>query len=140
MQIKDILSKDVEVVAHDTPIRDVARKMRDRDCGAIPVTDGDKMVGMITDRDIVCRCVAESKNLDDAKAEDVMTPNILYCYEDTDVEEVARNMADNKVRRLPVVNREKRLIGIVSLGDLAARAHKDQETGEAMEEICRNVA
>lgn len=135
MKIKDILSRDVELANPDTPIADVARKMKERNCGSIPVSENDRLVGMITDRDIAIRCVAEGLDCASMTAEQIMTPGILYCYDDEDAEEVARNMAETKVRRLPVVNRDKKLVGIVSLGDLAVGCEDESITGEVLERI-----
>ncbi|NCC22678.1 MAG: CBS domain-containing protein [Alphaproteobacteria bacterium] len=135
MKIKDILSRDVELANPDTTIADVARKMKERNCGSIPVSENDRLVGMITDRDIAIRCVAEGLDCASMTAEQIMTPGILYCYDDEDAEEVARNMAETKVRRLPVVNRDKKLVGIVSLGDLAVGCEDESITGEVLERI-----
>jgi CBS domain-containing protein len=101
--------------------------------GALPVRDHDRLVGMITDRDITVRAIAQGKG-PTATVGEVMSPEVLYCYEDQDIEEVLRNMADIKVRRLPVLNREKRLVGIVSLGDLAANCATGR-SGEALSTI-----
>jgi CBS domain-containing protein len=105
------------VVSPDDTIRQAAAKMKEIDAGALPVAEGDKLVGMLTDRDIAVRAVAEGKG-PDAKVRDLMTPQVKYVFDDEQIEDVADNMADLQVRRLPVVNREKRLVGIVSLGDL----------------------
>lgn len=118
MQISEIMSRDVHLVNPDETIVQVAKKMAQNDVGFLPVGENDRLVGTITDRDIVLRCVAEGKD-GSAKVRDVMTADVKYCFEDDDVDEVTRNMGDNQVRRLPVVNREKRLTGIVSLADTA---------------------
>lgn len=136
MKIKDIMSTDVEIVSPDTTIKEVARKMHSRDCGCVIVVKDDRLVGMITDRDIALRCVAKEHDPVGTTAEKVMTPDILYCKETDDADDVARNMGLNKVRRLPVLNEEKRLVGIVSLGDLAS--HSNHELcGETLGIICR---
>lgn len=121
MRVSDVMSRDVRTATPDESIRNAARMMEEIDAGAVPVGENDKLVGMITDRDIAVRGVAHGLG-PDAKIKDVMTPELKYCFEDEDVDAVAGNMAQLKVRRLPVVNREKRLVGMVSLGDFANQA------------------
>jgi CBS domain-containing protein len=118
MQVNEAMSNDVRIASPDQPIRDAARLMMEIDAGVLPVGDNDRLVGMITDRDIAVRAVALGKG-PDTKVREVMTEEVKYCFEDEDIEDVAQNMAEIKVRRLPVLNRKKRLVGIVSLGDLA---------------------
>jgi CBS domain-containing protein len=134
MQIKDIMTPDVSFVRPNTPIREIARRMRDHDIGSTPVVEDDRLIGMVTDRDIVLRVVAGDSNLDRAQARDAMSPGILYCFEDDSVESVLQSMGDNQIRRLPVVNRQKRLVGYVSLGDLSLSG-KRRAAGEALQEI-----
>lgn len=136
MKIKDIMSKDVEVVPPDAPLHEVAQKMQQRDCGCVIVVKDDRLVGMITDRDIALRCVAKSHDPVTTKAEDVMSPEILYCMDSDDADDVARNMGENKVRRLPVLDANKRLVGIVTLGDLASNTNHTL-CGEVLGTICR---
>jgi CBS domain-containing protein len=114
-------------------IRDAARLMAEIDAGSLPVGENDRLVGMITDRDIAVRAVAEGKS-PDTKVGDVMSHEVLYCFEDQDVEDVSQNMGDVKVRRMPLLNRDKRLVGIISLGDLA-RSEEPTAAGEAIAEI-----
>jgi CBS domain-containing protein len=131
------MTENVSVVGPDTRIPEVARLMRDEDIGSTPVVDNDRLIGMVTDRDIVTRVVGEDKDPRAVTAREAMSPNILYCFDDQTVEEVLENMGDNQVRRLPVVNRDKRLVGVVSLGDLAkASAGK---AGDALEEISQTT-
>lgn len=119
MKISDIMTRDVETVTPERSIREVAASMEKEDCGAIFVREGDKLVGVVTDRDITIRAVA--KGLDgNTPVGQVMTDEIRYCFEDEDVQHVAENMADLQVRRLPVMDRSKRLVGIVSLGNFAS--------------------
>jgi CBS domain-containing protein len=118
MQVINVMSRDVKTIAPDQTVRDAAAMMRQLDAGVLPVGERDKLVGVITDRDIAIRGVAEGKG-PDAKIRDVMSHEVKYCFEDEDVAHVAENMAELQVRRLPVMNRDKRLVGIVSLGDLA---------------------
>ena len=138
-QIKDIMSRDYKWMAPDSPIAQVAQEMRDRDCGFMPLAENDKMIGMITDRDITLRAVAEGKNPQECKARDVMTPKTYYCYDDQSVKEVCDNMGEIQVRRLPVVNRDKRLVGIVSLGDIAQAADR-QNVGQTEQQITQGLA
>jgi len=118
MLVSEAMSSDVKMASPDQSIRDAARMMAELDAGVLPVGENDKLVGMITDRDIAVRAVAAGKP-PTTKVREVMSSEVKYCFEDDDLDDVAENMADIKVRRLPVLNREKRLVGIVSLGDIA---------------------
>jgi CBS domain-containing protein len=113
------MSRDVQMVSPDQSIIDAARMMADCDCGALPVAENDRLVGMLTDRDIVVRALAEGKS-GDTLIRDVMSTDIKYCFEDDDLDDVANNMGDLQIRRLPVLSKDKRLVGIVSLGDIAS--------------------
>jgi CBS domain-containing protein len=135
MQIKECMTEAVSFVDPNTQIPQVARKMRDEDIGALPVVENDRLVGMVTDRDVVVRIVAAGEDVRTSIAREAMSPKILYCFDDQTVEEVLENMGQNQVRRLPVVNRDKRLVGVVSLGDLSKAAKKKAKAGEALEEI-----
>ncbi len=130
MKIAECMSTDVQVAKPDQPIREAAQFMLRTDAGSLPVCDGDRLVGMITDRDIAVRAVAEGKG-PDTPIHEVMTEDVKYCYEDDDTEDVARNMAEIQVRRLPVLTRDKRLVGIISLGDMAV-SEGSGRTGEAV--------
>lgn len=127
------MTRDVEIANPEQSIREVAQMMGRLDAGVMPVGDNDRLVGMITDRDIAVRGVAHGKG-PDAKVRDVMSREVKYCFDDDDVEDVLDNMGDLRVRRLPVLNRDKRLVGIVSLGDLA-RNGEVAEAGEALSGI-----
>ena len=118
MKVSEIMTRDVRLLSPDQTIREAASLMADIDVGSLPVGDNDRLVGMITDRDIVIRAVAQGKSAD-TKVADVMSKEILYCVDTDEIDDVARNMGKAQVRRLPVVNSDKRLVGIVSLGDLA---------------------
>jgi len=118
MKVSDIMTRDVRVLSPDQTIREAANLMTEIDAGAVPVGENDRLVGMITDRDIVIRAVAQGKS-PATKVAEVMSKEMLYCSETDDIDAVARNMAKAQVRRLPVINKDKRLVGIVSLGDLA---------------------
>lgn len=124
MRVSDAMTRDVRVATPGQSIRDVAKMMAEIDAGAMPVGENDRLIGMITDRDIAIRAVAQGKGPDTPVRDVMSTEKVLYCYEDEDLEHVAKNMGDVQVRRLPVVSRDKRLVGIVSLGDLANRERK----------------
>ena len=127
MLVKEAMSRDVKTVGPDQALQEAARIMLDIDVGALPVGDSDKLVGMITDRDIAVRAVAAGKG-PSAKVSEVMSREVRYCFEDEDTAHVARNMADQQIRRLPVVDRNKRLVGILALADLATSAKTGQAT------------
>ena len=132
MKVRDCMSSDVEVCAPDDNLRDIANKMLQLDCGVMPLADEDRLVGVITDRDIAVRAVAQGKG-PDTPAREVMSAEILYCYDDQDLDEVADNMAELKIRRMPVVDEGKHLVGIISLGDIS---HADGRTSmSAFQEI-----
>jgi CBS domain-containing protein len=129
MRVSEAMTREVRIATPGQSIRDVAKIMGEIDAGSMPVGENDRLVGMITDRDIAIRAVAQGKG-PDTPVREVMSQEVKYCYEDEDLEHVAKNMGDIQVRRLPVVNRDKRLVGIVSLGDVAQ--NEDTETtGEA---------
>lgn len=133
MQVADVMTRDVCVASPDQSIFEAAKLMEAYDCGALPVAQDDKLVGMATDRDIVVRALARKKS-GDTKISEVMTQDIRYCFDDEDVEEVAQNMGELQVRRLPVVNRDKRLVGIVTLSDLS-QSGGEQSAEEALSDI-----
>jgi len=119
MKVSEAMTRDVRVANPDQSIREAAQMMVDLDAGALPVGAEDRLIGMITDRDIAIRGVAKGRT-PDTPVRDVMTADVKYCFEDEEIENVARNMAEIQVRRLPVVNRDKRLVGIIAIADLAA--------------------
>ena len=123
MRVNEAMSRDVRVCTPGSSIRDCARMMAEIDAGVMPVGENDRLIGMITDRDIAIRAVAAGKG-PDTPVRDVMSEPVMYCYEDEELDHVAKNMGDIQVRRLPVVDRNKRLVGIVSLGDLAMTEKK----------------
>ncbi|MDX8512047.1 CBS domain-containing protein [Mesorhizobium captivum] len=134
MKVGNCMTRDVKIANPDQPIRDVAQMMASLDAGVMPVGDNDRLVGMITDRDIVVRGVALG-NGPDTKVRDVMSVGeVRYCFDDEDIEHVLANMGNLQVRRLPVLNRDKRLVGIISLGDLA-KSGEAAEAGEALGSI-----
>jgi CBS domain-containing protein len=131
MKIAECMSSDVQVVQPDQPIREAAQFMLRADAGSMPVCDGDRLVGMITDRDIAVRAVAEGRG-PDTPVRDAMTDHIDFCFDDDEVEEVAVKMSDAQVRRFPVISREdKRLVGIISLGDIS-RSDKGEAASVAL--------
>src|SRR5262249_25745756 len=115
MQVREIMSSDVVFASPDDTIQTAAQQMVDIDAGILPVGEKDRLVGMLTDRDIVLRVVAKGEAPDKCRVRDAMSPDIKYCFEDESVEDAARNMATLQVKRLPVLSREKRLVGIISL-------------------------
>ena len=118
MQVQEIMSRKVELTSPNTTVRDVARKMRADNIGALPVGENDRLVGMVTDRDIVVRAVAEERSPGNTSVREVMSEHVCYCFEDDDIGQAAQIMAEHQVRRLPVLNRDKRLVGVVALADL----------------------
>lgn len=126
MKVKEAMHKGVDWVDPDTPVIDLAKLMRQHDIGAIPIGQNDRLIGMVTDRDIVCKgLVEDSFDARRAKARDVMTPGIHCCREDDDLAKAVRHMEELKVRRLPVINKSKRMVGILSLGDVSRSAPSD---------------
>ena len=135
-QLKDLMSRDVQVISPDMSIQDAARKMRDGDFGMMPVGENDRMIGTLSDRDIAIRAVADGMDAD-TKVRDVMSEGIAWAYEDDSVEQAAKIMSEWQVRRLPVVDRDKRLVGIVALGDFAVESSDIQPVAEALSEISK---
>src|SRR4051812_27381499 len=136
MRVSEAMTRDVRVATPGQSIRDAAKTMADIDAGALPVGDNDRLVGMITDRDIAIRAVAAGKG-PDTPVREVMSQEVKYCFADESLDHVARNMADLRVRRLPVLNRDKRLVGIVSLGDVATR-ESPKIAGQAVSGVSRH--
>lgn len=134
MRVSECMTREVTMANPEASICDAAKMMADCDAGALPVSENDRLVGVITDRDIAVRAVAEGRD-SSAKVRDVMSAEVRYCFEDDDIDDVMRNMGDLQVRRLPVLNRDKRLVGIVSLSDLAKGAAAP--AGKALTDIAR---
>lgn len=132
MTIQDAMTRNVRMTTPSQTIHEAARAMSEIDAGSLPVAENDRLVGMITDRDIAVRAVAQGKG-PNALVRDVMSVDVCYCFEDQDLDEVAANMADIKVRRLPVVSSAKQLVGIVSLADIALA---DDPSGSAKHALC----
>jgi CBS domain-containing protein len=139
MKVMDVMHSSVTWVAPSTPVSDVARKMRDEDIGAIPIGENDRLVGMVTDRDIVCRVLADGLDVSRVTAGDIMSHGILYCRADEDVEDAIRIMEKNQVRRLPVINEKKRMVGMLSLGDISHKVPRSL-SGEVVEAVAAHHA
>ena len=126
MKVKDVMHKGVDWVSPDTPITEIAKLMRAHDIGCIPIGEDDKLVGMVTDRDIVCKGLAGNGfDASRAKASDVMTEGIHCCREDDDLAKAVHHMETLKIRRLPVINKSKRMVGMLSLGDISRSAPEE---------------
>ena len=136
MKIREVMTRNVRCVKPDTSIKEAAIEMQQLDVGALPICDGDRLTGMVTDRDIVVRCVAKGMDPGRTQVKDAMTEHLTWCREDDDVQEAAKLMQDKQIRRLPIVDKDKRLVGIVSLGDVATR--EDRATaGEAVKDVSK---
>lgn len=135
MKVSDKMTRDVRIVSPDDSLQQVARCMAECDAGVMPVAADGHLVGMITDRDIAVRGVAQGRG-PDTKVREVMTQEVKYCFDDQDLDEVARNMGEQQLRRLPVVNHDKRLVGILSLGDIAM-GEGPHPAGDALAAISR---
>jgi CBS domain-containing protein len=135
MKVKNAMHKGAEWVSPETPIAQVARKMRELDVGSIPVGENDKLIGMVTDRDITCRGVANGKDVSKLTARDVMTKGIVYCRDGEELDDALRIMESKKIRRLPVIDDKKRMVGMLSLGDISHAA-----SHELCGELCAAVS
>ena len=135
MKINEIMTCDVEVVRPESTVQEAAQKLKEFEIGSVPVCDGESLVGMITDRDIAIRLAAEGKDPATVPVKRIMTPEVVWCFEDQTVEEAGRMMKENHVRRLPVISHDRRLVGILTLGDLAVRTNSLQAVGETLQEI-----
>jgi Predicted transcriptional regulator, contains C-terminal CBS domains len=133
MKVREAMTGDVRLANPDWSIRQAAQTMADEDIGALPVGENDRLVGMVTDRDIAVRAVAQGLG-PDAKIRDVMSQEVMYCFDDEELDDAAQNMGDIKVRRLPVLNRDKRLVGIIAISDLTRR-EDDKQVGETIADI-----
>lgn len=134
MQVRDIMTYGVDFVTPQDNIRSAAEKMRERSIGILPVVERDEPVGMITDRDIAIRAVAEGREWSQTTVSDVMTPEVVYCNEDTEIEEASRIMESRQIRRLLVLNLNHEVVGVLSLGDIAINMNKEL-AGEILQEV-----
>ena len=132
MRVKDVMTENPQVVLPQTSLKEVADTMKSLDIGVLPVCENDRLVGMITDRDIVVRAEAEGLS-PAANVDQAMTPDVTFCFEDDDLDSAVKLMEEKRIRRLPVLNADHRLVGIVSLGDLAVSG--DQAAGEVLERV-----
>jgi CBS domain-containing protein len=135
MEVKEIMTRDVHVVRPDTTLQDAAIEMRKLDIGGIPVCDGDRLVGFLTDRDITVRATAEGLNPVDTPVSEVMTEDMVYCTEDQRVDDVADSMRRMQIRRIAVLDSDRRLIGIVSLADIALQSKDERVVSELVEGV-----
>ncbi len=136
MLVTNVMTRGAECIRPTDSLQEAAQKMRNLDVGPLPVCgDNDRLVGMITDRDITVRAVAEACDPRTTTVQEIMTPEVVFCYDDQDVQEAARLMKENQVRRLVVLNRDKRLVGVVSLGDLAVETGDEKLAGKTLEEV-----
>jgi CBS domain-containing protein len=135
MKVKEVMTKLVEFVRPETTVQEAAGKMKDLNVGPIPVCEGERVLGILTDRDIVVRAVAEGRDARTTRVQDVMTRDVVCCSEDDDVKDAARLMKENQIRRIVVVTANKRLAGIVSLGDIAVDTRDDRMSGDVLEKV-----
>lgn len=138
MQIREIMHQGANVINCNLSIQEAAKMMKEKDIGALPCERDDKMVGMITDRDITIRVVAAGKNPAETKVHECMTEGISWCFDDDDVEDVSRKMQERKQRRIPVVNRDKRLVGMVSLAELAGKTKNAKLSQEILSSVAQS--
>jgi len=135
MQVHEIMTPHVEVVHPDATLKEAAKKMSRLEIGPLPVCDGDRLIGMLTDRDITIRATAQGYDPNTTKVRDAMTSEVVYCFEDQEVRTAAQMMEMRQIRRVPVLNRDKQLVGIVSLGDLSVETQDEKLTGKTLEGV-----
>src|SRR6266704_915326 len=133
MKVRQIMTANVECIAPDAGVAELARKMKTLDVGFIPVCEKDRLAGTVTDRDIVIRGIAAGRDLGTCKARDIMTNEVHWCFEDQDVKDVAKKMREKDVRRMLILSQDKRMVGVVSIGDLAKVEEK--ESGKTLKDI-----
>jgi CBS domain-containing protein len=138
MRVGEVMTRGVECIGPDATLQEAAAKMKSLDVGTLPVCDSDRLAGMVTDRDITVRATAEGDKPTDVRVRDIMTPEVVYCFEDSLVGEAAQMMEEKQIRRLVVLNNDKRLVGIVSLGDLAIERDTDSALADIASEPPNN--
>lgn len=138
MRVREVMHRNAKVINYSHSVEEAARLMEKEDCGSIPVERDDKMIGMVTDRDIAIRVVAHGKDPRKTRVEDVMSEGINYCFEDDDIQEVTKKMASKQHRRLPVVDKNKRLVGMLSLSDIANRGQDAKLTHDTLAKIAHH--
>jgi CBS domain-containing protein len=139
MLVRECMTTDVKIIDPGMTLREAAKLMGEQDTGFLPVGENDRLVGSLTDRDIAVRAVSQGKDPNSATVRDAMSEHIVYCFDDQDSREAADLMGENQIRRLAVLNHDKRLVGVVSLGDIASRAHDENAAEQALEEISRSA-
>jgi CBS domain-containing protein len=135
--LKEIMTSTVDVISRETNAAEAALKMKYLNVGAIPVCDGERLCGMVTDRDLVVRVVAKGLDPKQVHVSEATSSEVFFCYEDEDLEKASQVMAQKQIRRLPILSRAKKLVGIVSLGDLAVRGKDAQTSGIVLEQVSR---
>jgi CBS domain-containing protein len=135
MQLKQVMTRNVEVIHPDAPLAEAAKKMDELNVGPLPVCDGERLVGMLTDRDITVRATSAGRDPKTTPVREAMSQDVVYLFEDQDVRDAAQLMSEKQIRRVPVLSRDKRLVGIVSLGDIAADSRDDRMSGETLERV-----
>jgi CBS domain-containing protein len=140
LQIKDVMTPQAEVISPDTTTEDAASLMKTLDIGVLPVCDAEGLVGILTDRDLVVRVLAAARDPKAMLVGEAMTPSVVYCFEDDDVEHAAAIMAGQQIRRLPVLDKTRRLVGIVSVGDIAVHDQDHHLTGKVLEDVSQPSA
>ncbi|HJQ39387.1 MAG TPA: CBS domain-containing protein [Thermoanaerobaculia bacterium] len=133
--VRDVMTPNPDCISSDASIQDAARIMKEKDTGVVPVVDGKRVVGLITDRDIVVRGIAEGKDLSSCRVDELMTKSVRSVREDAPVDEVLTLMSSSEIRRVPVVNGQDEIVGIISIGDIAVETNKDGRVGKAIEDI-----
>ncbi len=139
MKLREIMSDHVEVIHPDDSLQTAAEKMRDRDIGFLPVCDDERLIGVLTDRDLITRALADGLESKAILGRDLMTSPALYCFDDQSIDEAAKLMHDNQIRRLVVLSRDKQMVGVISLGDLAMTA-SDKLTGDVLQSVSEPVS
>jgi CBS domain-containing protein len=135
MRVKEVMTPRIEVIDPDSTLQEAAARLKARDIGPLPVCDNGRLLGMLTDRDITVRATAEGEDPTVIRVRDLMTPEVLFCFEDQLVGEASRLMQDNQVRRLLVLNRDRQVVGIVSLADLAVETGDAELVGQTLEQV-----
>ena len=135
IRIRDIMTRDVATIGPDATVAEAAAQMRDRDVGMLPVCDGDRLLGLFTDRDLTVRAIAGGLNPARTKVREIMTRELFFCYDHEDVREAVLSFEEKQIRRLPIVNRQKRLVGVLSIGDLAVDVGDRDLVGEVLQKI-----
>jgi CBS domain-containing protein len=138
MQLREVMTTDVELITPDVSLKEAAAMMRDGGFGLLPIGENDRLVGTVSDRDITIRAVAAGKDPNTTSVREAMSQGVIYCFEDQSVEEAAALMGEKQIRRLPILNRDKRLVGVVAIGDLATDAKTEALGEEALSDISKH--